>query len=68
MNMIQTLLTSFRLSLAYGINTFIYRLKKLPVLKKLISADWYKNRALKNGVTVCVLLFDFVAIFLKKFL
>lgn len=66
--MIHTLFASFRLSLAYGINTFIYRLRKLPVLKKLVSADWYKNRALKNGITAIVLLIQLITVFLKKFL
>lgn len=66
--MIHTLFTSFRISLTYGINTFIYRLRKLPVLKHLLSTDWYKNRLLKNGITAWVLLFRFVLLFVKKFL
>lgn len=66
--MIHTLFTSFQISLSYEINAFIYRLRKLPILKKIISADWYKNRALKNGITAFVLLFHFLAIFAKKFL
>lgn len=66
--MIHTLFTSFRISLTYGINTFIYRLRKLPVLKNLLSTGWYKNQLLKNGITAWVLLFRFVSIFVKKFL
>lgn len=66
--MIHTLMTVARLSHAYSFNTFIYRLRKLPLIKKLISENFYKKAGLKRFLNILTILKDIFMIFFSKLL
>lgn len=66
--MYRTLMTSFRLGNAYGANTVIYRLRRMPLIKKIIPTDLYKNKALKRIALVICALFKTLWVFMSKFL
>lgn len=64
--MINTLLKTLQIDIAYSVNSFLYVLGKLPILKDLITNDIYKSKWIKKIVSVFGLLFSFArAIFLK---
>ncbi len=46
--MINTLKTALKIDLTYSINSYIYIFKKLPILKKIIGDNAYKNDRLKK--------------------
>ena len=46
--MIRTLYYSLKIDTYYAFNSFIYVLRKLPILKDLITEDAYKSKALKT--------------------
>ena len=50
--MIKAFLISFRLRNTYKANGFIYFLRQLPLVKKLIPAKAYKSRGLKRLANV----------------
>ena len=64
--MIHTLTTIMRLSHAYSFNSFIYRLRKLPLIKKLIREDFYKKAWMKHLLTILTILKDIFMIFFGK--
>lgn len=64
--MIHTLTTIMRLSHAYSFNSFIYRLRKLPLIKKLIREDFYKKAWMKHLFTILTILKDIFMIFFGK--
>ena len=45
--MIKTLLISLKLSHAYNFNTFVYRLRKLPLVGRLFPESLYAKTNLK---------------------
>ena len=64
--MINILVKSLDIEITYTINSFIYILSKLPILRDLITNDIYKSKFIKGLVGVFVRLFLFLrAIFLK---
>ncbi len=50
--MLNTLKMSFKIDTAYATNSFIYTLKKLPILKDILSDDLYSSTSLKNFIRV----------------
>lgn len=64
--MIHTLTTIMRLSHTYSFNGFIYRLRKLPLIKGLIREDFYKKTWLKQLLTILTILKDIFMIFFGK--
>ena len=50
--MINTLKTSFKIDMSYATNSFIYILRKLPILKDLITEDAYTSKGLKRFVRI----------------
>ena len=44
--MLNTLKMSLKIDDVYSLNAFIYNLRKLPVLKDLITTDIYKSKSL----------------------
>ena len=66
--MIHTFITSFRLRNTYKVNTFIYALKSVPGLRKLLPDKLYQNRGLKIIGNIISILLEIVNIFLGKFL
>ena len=50
--MINILKTSFKIDFAYAINSFIYVLKHLPILKNIISDEAYSSTSLKTIIRI----------------
>ena len=46
--MFKTFKLSFKIDIAYAVNSFVYVLKKLPILKNIIPNDLYSNSGLKT--------------------
>lgn len=59
---------SFQLSQTYGINTLIYRLRSLPLLKRLITDRAYESKDIKDVLSVLVGILRFIKINIGKFL
>ena len=58
--MIKTLVKSLQIDICYAVNSFIYLLTKLPILKDLLTDDIYKSKILKKiigtiGITLSLL-------------
>ncbi len=66
--MINTLKTSFKIDMAYATNSFIYILRKLPILRDLITDDAYKSKFLKGIVRIISLIFSFGRMLAYKFI
>ena len=64
--MIKAFLISFRLKNTYKANGFIYFLRQLPLIKKLLPAGTYKSRAVKGLANVVAALLEFVGAFVWK--
>ena len=50
--MFKTFKLSFKIDIAYAVNSFVYVLKKLPILKNIIPNDLYSNSGLKTFVSI----------------
>lgn len=66
--MFNTLLNSFRLSNAYYANTLIYRLKKLPIIKKIIPSTLYASKGLKIFANILSTIIKVLFAFIGKFI
>ncbi|GAA0182454.1 hypothetical protein SH2C18_48300 [Clostridium sediminicola] len=64
--MINTFLASFKVSFATGGNTFIYFLKRVPLLGKVISDNLYKETNIKIVLGIISEIFSIIGGFLKK--
>lgn len=66
--MIKYLSKSFEFDLVYTVNSFLYILKDLPILRDLLTDDIYKDSILKKIVkTFMIIFFIARALFLKFF-
>lgn len=65
--MLDTLLKSLQLKMTYGVNTFIYALKQIPILKKILSDKLYTLSWLKALLTVLVIIKEVFMTFFNKF-
>ena len=65
--MLDTFKTSFKLRLAYTVNSTIYSLKQFPIIRKLLPNELYKSEALKNVASVIGIIFTILKELLKKF-
>lgn len=64
--MLNTLRKSLDIDIAYSVNSFIYILRKLPILKDLFTDDVYSSKVIKKIVGVIGIILSFGrAIFLK---
>jgi len=64
--MFNTLLKTLEIDIAYSVNSFIYILRKLPILKDLITEDAYNSKFLKKIIEIFGIIFSFArGIFLK---
>lgn len=66
--MLHSFLLSFRLRNTYKVNTFIYAIKSLPLIKKILPDKLYQSRVLKILGNIISILFELLDIFLGKFL
>ena len=57
--MINILYKTLQIDVAYSVNSFIYILKKLPILKDLFTDDIYTSKIIKSIVGIFGLLFSF---------
>ena len=64
--MLKTFIQSFRLRNAYKVNTIIYSIKQLPVIKKILPESLYQNRALKVIGNIISILMEVISVFIGK--
>ena len=66
--MINILYKTLQIDVAYSVNSFIYILKKLPILKDLFTDDIYKSKIIKSIVGIFGLLFSLARALFFKFM
>ena len=66
--MYKTLRISFSLKNTYRVNSILYSLKQIPLLKRLLPAALYRVRGLKVFANVLSVLWEIISIFLGKLL
>ena len=66
--MLSTLRISFSLKNTYRVNSILYSLKQIPLVKLLLPATIYQAKGLKIFANVLSLLWELVTIFLYKWL
>ncbi len=64
--MLKTFKHSFRLANAYKVNTVIFSLKSLPIIKRLLPDSLYSSSGLKKFAVVISAVWQFIMIFLGK--
>ena len=64
--MINILLKTLEIDMAYSVNSFLYVLKKLPILRDLFTNDIYKSKIIKKIVAFFGIIFSLTrALFIK---
>lgn len=66
--MIETFITSFKLKNTYRVNSIIYSIKGLPIIKKILPNSLYKNNGLKILANVLSILWELINTFFGKFI
>ncbi|MFQ8661279.1 MAG: hypothetical protein ACLR9X_04170 [Clostridia bacterium] len=66
--MIKSFITSFKLKNTYKVNSIIYSIKQLPIIKKILPNKLYQNKALKVIGNIISALWQLISVFLGKFL
>ena len=66
--MISTFFLSFRLKNAYRVNSILYSLKQLPIIKRILPEKLYGVRGLKILGNIISAIWEFIMIFFGKFL
>lgn len=66
--MVKTLRISFSLKNTYRVNSILYSLKQIPLVKKLLPDRLYQVRGLKIMANILSAVWEVLAIFLGKFL
>ena len=66
--MIKAFITSFKLKNTYRVNSIIYSIKQLPIIRKILPNQLYKNKALKIIGNIISAIIEFCSIFIGKFL
>ena len=66
--MINVVKQSFKLTQTYRVNSFIYNLRNLPILKKIIPNNLYQQSWIKSIVQLIVVVGTILFEFVKKFL
>ncbi len=64
--MIDTFKNAFKLKTAYKINSIIYSLKRIPLIKKLIPGDWYDEVNIKTLGNIFNIFREISSLFLGK--
>lgn len=62
-NMIDTLWTATRLRIAYRVNSIIYSLKQVPLLKRLLPIKLYASAGLKCFALICAIIWEILSMF-----
>ena len=66
--MLNTVINSFKLKNAYSTNSFIYNLRKLPLIGKKIPSNLYGNRVIMTIINIIFGLFKIISLFVGKFI
>ncbi len=66
--MVKTFITSFKLKNTYRVNSIIYSIKQLPIIKRILPNSLYKNRGLKIFANIISILLEILNIFIGKLL
>lgn len=66
--MYKTFLTSFSLKNTYRVNTILYSLKQIPLIKRALPAALYSSRPLKTFAGVIAAVWEVISAFLGKLL
>lgn len=66
--MISTFITSYRLKNTYRVNTIIYTLKQISIIKILLPVSLYKNQELKIFAHIISIVYEIGFFFLGKIL
>ena len=66
--MLDTFITSFKLKNTYRVNSVIYSIKQLPIIRKILKDSLYKNKVLKIIGNIISILMEIGSIFLGKLL
>lgn len=64
--MLDTFIQSFKLRNTYKVNTIIYSVKQIPLIKKILPNSLYKSKGLKIFGTVISIIWEICSIFLGK--
>ena len=64
--MFKTFSQSFRLRNTYKVNTILYSIKQLPLIKKLLPDSLYQNRGLKIFGNIVSAIWEIISIFIGK--
>lgn len=66
--MLKSFIISFKLKNTYRVNSIIYSIKQLPIIKKILPDSLYKNRGLKIFANIISILVEVIGIFIGKLL
>lgn len=66
MKVLNTFKIGFRIRSSYKTNSFIYRLRSLPLIKKIIPSTLYGKESLKVFTIILTLIKEFLSIFFNK--
>lgn len=66
--MINSFFISFKLKNAYKVNSIIYSLKQIPIIRKILPSSLYKSNGLKIFANIISALIEFNSFFLGKLL
>ena len=65
--MINALVKTLQIDLNYSVNSFIYILSRLPILKDLITNDAYKSKFIKTIVGIIAVILSSIRALALKF-
>lgn len=66
--MIKSFITSFKLRNAYRVNSIIFSIKQLPLIKRILPSSLYNNKGLKIFANVISILLEILNTFIGKLL
>lgn len=66
--MLKTFIFSFKLKNTYKVNTIIYSLKQIPIIKKILPYSLYQSKHLKIFANIISIILEILSTFLGKLL
>lgn len=66
--MIKSFITAFKLKNTYRVNSIIYSIKQIPIIKKILPDSLYKSKALKIIGNIISIIIEILSFFVGKFL
>ncbi len=64
--MFKTFILSFKLRNTYKVNTIIYAIKQLPIIRKILPNSLYQNRGIKIFANIISAILEIISIFIWK--